>query len=385
MTTQRSGSAPAAATREGHANVLRLLVGAAAVAPDGRDDLLVLETNVDDLDPRLWPTVITALLDAGATDAWLTPILMKKGRPAHTLRVLVARRPGRRRARDRLPADLDHRRPRAAASTSTPSTARCATVERRRSRDRGEARPARRRRGQRAAGVRRRRAAPPQALGRPVADVLAEASAAAPLAGWGLMDLAVIGADLRRHLRGGAARQDLPRDAGARDQVPPASWSGSASARPSPCRRTVAVAARPRGVVPARRRRPVGRAADVPGRRGDPVPRGARSRPPGAPERSTPRAPTTRTGFQAVLASFLVLFAAEWGDLSQLLTISLVAKLRRAAQRLRRRAECAAAGERARGARRPDPAPFRLAARPALRRRRVCLLLAALTLAELVR
>jgi putative Ca2+/H+ antiporter (TMEM165/GDT1 family) len=31
-------------------------------------------------------------------------------------------------------------------------------------------------------------------------------------------------------------------------------------------------------------------------------------------------------GFRAVLASFLVLFAAEWGDLSQLLTISLVAK-----------------------------------------------------------
>ena len=31
-------------------------------------------------------------------------------------------------------------------------------------------------------------------------------------------------------------------------------------------------------------------------------------------------------GLKAVLASFLVLFAAEWGDLSQLLTISLVAK-----------------------------------------------------------
>jgi uncharacterized protein (TIGR00299 family) protein len=71
----------------GHANVLRILVGASSDA--GVTTELVLEANVDDLDPRLWPSVLDALLTAGAADAWLTPILMKKGRPAHTLHVLV--------------------------------------------------------------------------------------------------------------------------------------------------------------------------------------------------------------------------------------------------------------------------------------------------------
>ncbi len=79
---------------EGHPNVLRLLLGGratpAALAPRPPGPVL-FETNVDDLDPRIWPVVIAALLEAGASDAWLTPILMKKGRPAHTLSVLVAR------------------------------------------------------------------------------------------------------------------------------------------------------------------------------------------------------------------------------------------------------------------------------------------------------
>jgi uncharacterized protein (DUF111 family) len=72
------------------ANVVRVVLG----RPDGPaapgERLLLLETNVDDLDPRLWPGVLAGLLAAGAADAWLTPIVMKKGRPAHTLSALCA-------------------------------------------------------------------------------------------------------------------------------------------------------------------------------------------------------------------------------------------------------------------------------------------------------
>lgn len=79
---------------EGRPNVVRVVVGTSAVAAEAAldevtlEDVVVLEANVDDLDPRVWPSVVAALLDAGALDVWLTPILMKKGRPAHTLSVL---------------------------------------------------------------------------------------------------------------------------------------------------------------------------------------------------------------------------------------------------------------------------------------------------------
>jgi hypothetical protein len=89
MRVQRVGSGAGGRDPVEHPNLVRLVLGEATDPPAVGTDLL-LEANVDDLDPRLWPGVLGALLTAGAADAWLTPILMKKGRPAHTLSVLCA-------------------------------------------------------------------------------------------------------------------------------------------------------------------------------------------------------------------------------------------------------------------------------------------------------
>ena len=52
--------------------------------------LLMLECNLDDLNPEIMPYVLEKLLAAGALDAWLQPVIMKKGRPAQTLKVLCS-------------------------------------------------------------------------------------------------------------------------------------------------------------------------------------------------------------------------------------------------------------------------------------------------------
>ncbi len=91
MVVSRAGHGAGSRDLDEIPNVLRLLIGEpVGVDRDGVTGTeTVLEANVDDLDPRLWPGIIDALLAAGAADAWLTPITMKKGRPAHTLSVLA--------------------------------------------------------------------------------------------------------------------------------------------------------------------------------------------------------------------------------------------------------------------------------------------------------
>jgi uncharacterized protein (TIGR00299 family) protein len=62
-----------------------------AGSPAGIDGqpVVLIEANVDDVTGEVLAHAVQALLDAGAHDAWVTPIVMKKGRPAHTVHALA--------------------------------------------------------------------------------------------------------------------------------------------------------------------------------------------------------------------------------------------------------------------------------------------------------
>lgn len=83
-------------------NITRVVTGGAVPGTGGEaarrspagaaaeDDVTVLESTVDDLDPRLWPSVLAALRDAGAWDCWTTGITGRHGRPGRVVTALCA-------------------------------------------------------------------------------------------------------------------------------------------------------------------------------------------------------------------------------------------------------------------------------------------------------
>ncbi|MEZ5216236.1 MAG: nickel pincer cofactor biosynthesis protein LarC [Ilumatobacteraceae bacterium] len=84
-----------AGTRElpGRPNLVQVVIGERAAdrtpgphAPG--QPVQLLEANVDDTTGEVLGHALAVLLEAGAYDAWVTPIVMKKGRPAHTVHVL---------------------------------------------------------------------------------------------------------------------------------------------------------------------------------------------------------------------------------------------------------------------------------------------------------
>jgi pyridinium-3,5-bisthiocarboxylic acid mononucleotide nickel chelatase len=84
-------------------NVLRVFIGSSFSLPSHKEQtgldlrvpevlphesVHVIETNIDDMNPQIFEYVIEKLFKAGALDAYLTQIIMKKGRPALKLTVL---------------------------------------------------------------------------------------------------------------------------------------------------------------------------------------------------------------------------------------------------------------------------------------------------------
>ena len=71
-----------------HPNVLRLIIGT-SVSHSGKEKVIVIETNIDDMNPQFYDFVMEGLFVLGTKDVFLTPIIMKKNRPA-TLLTIVA-------------------------------------------------------------------------------------------------------------------------------------------------------------------------------------------------------------------------------------------------------------------------------------------------------
>lgn len=73
------------------ANVLRVMLGRTIgqPLPAAADDVMLVESNIDDMNGQLFAALADSLRVAGAVDVWATPILMKKGRPAQQISALV--------------------------------------------------------------------------------------------------------------------------------------------------------------------------------------------------------------------------------------------------------------------------------------------------------
>ncbi len=87
MTVEKSGYGAGGHIIGNMPNLLRVIVGEAQENPVSR--LSVIETNIDDMNPEFYGHVMEQLFSAGAVDVYLTPIIMKKSRPAIKISALV--------------------------------------------------------------------------------------------------------------------------------------------------------------------------------------------------------------------------------------------------------------------------------------------------------
>ncbi len=89
MTIQASGFGAGDREIEGRANVTQVVLGVRTANEEPGQPVTLLEANLDDATGEVLAHAVSALLGAGAFDAWLTPILMRAGRPGHKLSALV--------------------------------------------------------------------------------------------------------------------------------------------------------------------------------------------------------------------------------------------------------------------------------------------------------
>src|SRR5205823_1837322 len=88
MTLVRTGYGAGSHDFAEQANVLRVILGEAPRAEEAAA-VSVIEANIDDLNPQVLAYATERLLDSGALDVTLEPLLMKKGRPGNLLRVIA--------------------------------------------------------------------------------------------------------------------------------------------------------------------------------------------------------------------------------------------------------------------------------------------------------
>ncbi|MFC1490878.1 nickel pincer cofactor biosynthesis protein LarC [Candidatus Latescibacterota bacterium] len=88
FTAETSGYGAGKKIREDMPNVVRITVGSTSQRID-EDTSVLIETNIDDMNPELYGYVSDLLFDAGAKDVYMIPIFMKKGRPGTLLSVLT--------------------------------------------------------------------------------------------------------------------------------------------------------------------------------------------------------------------------------------------------------------------------------------------------------
>jgi len=89
MVIEASGFGAGDRDIDGQPNLAQAVLGRLDLRSEGGQPVVLLETNVDDATGEILSGAIQALLAAGAHDAWLTPIVMKKGRPAYTVSALA--------------------------------------------------------------------------------------------------------------------------------------------------------------------------------------------------------------------------------------------------------------------------------------------------------